>query len=406
VNNDRQRALQLLRRIERESAYASLLLSNDTGFVRTLVLGVLRWRSRLDFVIDAFAKGKIEPEIRDILRLGALQLLFMHVAPHAAVGETVQLAPLRARGFVNAILRRISKGAPEPPDIATRTAHPQWLIDRWTRMYGAERAAKIAEANQGLSFPDVMTDSPPADATASELVPGMWKLTGSSADVGGIVLDEGSGVIADIAAAAGDDVLDLAAAPGGKSLVMRARGARVVSNDISITRIRPLIGRSDAIVVSDGRQPPFARRFRVVLLDAPCSATGTIRKNPELKWRLAESDLASFASLQRELLSSALDLASETVIYSTCSLEPEENDAVIDDVLRARNDFVRGDVAKFANVNVAKWVEDGVLRLTPESGADGFTSQVLILTESRHPCLLPLGVLARRWFLRLQALGT
>ena len=378
MNNERQRALDLLLRIERESAYASLLLTNDSGFVRTLVLGVLRWRSRLDFVIDAFAKGTIEPEVRDTLRLGALQLLFLHVAPHAAVGETVQLAPLRARGFVNAILRRISKGAPEPDDLATRTAHPQWLIDRWTRSYGAERAAKIAEANQELSFPDVMTDSRPADATASELVPGMWKLTGSSADVGGIVLDEGSGVIADIAAKAGDDVLDLAAAPGGKSLVMRTRGARVVSNDISITRLRPLIGRSDTLIVSDGRQPPFARRFRVVLLDAPCSATGTIRKNPELKWRLAESDLASFASLQRELLSSALDLASETVIYSTCSLEPEENDAVVDDVLRTRNDFVRGDVAKLVHANVAKWVENGVLRLTPESGADGFTAQVLL----------------------------
>src|SRR3954465_2416205 len=201
--NERRRPLDLLRRIERESAYASLLLTNDSGFVRTLVLGVLRWRSRLDFAIDSFATGKIEPEIRDILRLGALQLLFMHVAPHAAVGETVQLAPLRARGFVNAILRRISKGAPEPADLATRTAHPQWLIDRWTRMYGAERAAKIAEANQELSFPDVMTESPPADAIASELVPGMWKLTGSSADVDGVVLDEGSGVIADIAAAAG-----------------------------------------------------------------------------------------------------------------------------------------------------------------------------------------------------------
>jgi 16S rRNA (cytosine967-C5)-methyltransferase len=379
--NERRRALDLLRRIEREAAYASLLLTNDSGFVRTLVLGVLRWRSRLDFVIDAFAKGAIEPEIRDILRLGALQLLFLHVAPHAAVGETVQLAPLRARGFVNAILRRISKGAPDPPDVVTRTAHPQWLIDRWTRMYGAERAAKIAEANQELSFPDVMTGTPPADAMASELVPGMWKLTGSSADVDGIVLDEGSGVIADIAAAAGDDLLDIAAAPGGKSLVMRARGARVVSNDISITRLRPLIGRSDAIVVSDGRQPPFARQFRVVLLDAPCSATGTIRKNPELKWRLAESDLASFASLQRELLSSALDLASETVIYSTCSLEPEENEAVVDGVLRTRNDFVRGDVSKFVNANVGRWVEDGVLRLTPESGTDGFTAQVLILVS-------------------------
>jgi len=375
--NERRRALELLRRIERESAYASLLLINESGFVRTLVLGVLRWRSRLDFVIDAFAKGTIEPKIRDILRLGALQLLFMRVAPHAAVGETVALVPLRARGFVNAILRKISKNAPEPADVATRTAHPPWLIDRWMRFYGADRAAKIAEANQELSYPDAMTDSPPADATRSELVPGMWKLTGSSAGVDGLTLDEGSAVIADVAAAAGHDVLDLAAAPGSKSLVMRARGARVVSNDVSISRLRPLIGQSDAIVVSDGRQPPFARQFQVVLLDAPCSATGTIRKNPEIKWRLREDDLPSFAALQKQLLASALDLAAATVVYSTCSLEPEENDAVIEDVLRTRNDFVRGDVAKLVNANVARWVENGVLRLTPEAGTDGFTAHVL-----------------------------
>jgi 16S rRNA (cytosine967-C5)-methyltransferase len=346
--------------------------------VRTLVLGVLRWRSRLDFVIDSFAKGKIEPEIRDILRIGALQLLFMHVAPHAAVGETVELVPLRARGFVNAILRRIaSNPIPEPPDVATKTAHPLWLIERWTKSFGAERAAQIAEANQGLSFPDVMTETPPPDAAPSELVPGMWKLTGSSAEVEGIVLDEGSAVIAGIAADVGDEVLDLAAAPGGKTLVMRARGARVVSNDISIARLRPLIGKSPALVVSDGRHAPFARRFRVVLLDAPCSATGTIRKNPEIKWRLQETDLAAFASVQRELLASALDLASESVVYATCSLEPEENDAVVADVLRGRADFVSGDIAEVVNETVARWVENGVLRLTPEAGTDGFTAHLL-----------------------------
>ena len=222
-----------------------------------------------------------------------------------------------------------------------------------------------------------MTDAPPADATASELVPGMWKLTGSSVDVGGFVLDEGSAVIADIAAAAGDDVLDLAAAPGGKSLVMRSRGARVVSNDISTARLRPLMRRSDSIIVSDGRFPPFARQFRVVLLDAPCSATGTIRKNPEIKWRLREDDLMSFAALQKQLLASALDLGAETVVYSTCSLEPEENDAVVDDVLRGRSDFVRTGVAKFVNANVARWVENGVLRLTPDAGTDGFTATTL-----------------------------
>jgi 16S rRNA (cytosine967-C5)-methyltransferase len=374
---DRRRALSLLQRIEREQAFAAPLLANDNGFVRTLVLGVLRWRSRLDFVIDAFAKGDVEPEIRDILRLGALQLLFMNVAPHAAVAETVQLAPLRARGFVNAILRRMTKSVPEPPDLATRTAHPPWLIDRWIRTYGADRAAKIAAANQELSFPDVMTASPPPDAIASELVPGMWKLTGSSAEIDGYALDEGSAVIADIAAAIGDDVLDLAAAPGGKSLVMRSRGVGVVSNDISISRLRPLMKSGGAIVVSDGRQTAFARKFRVVLLDAPCSATGTIRKNPELKWRVREGDLATFASIQRQLLAAALDLAAENVVYSTCSLEPEENDAVVDAVLASRNDFVRGDVAAHVNAHVAPWVENGVLRLTPEAGTDGFTAHVL-----------------------------
>jgi 16S rRNA (cytosine967-C5)-methyltransferase len=158
---------------------------------------------------------------------------------------------------------------------------------------------------------------------------------------------------------------------------MRSRGVSVVSNDISISRLRPLMKSGNAIVVSDGRRAPFARKFRVVLLDAPCSATGTIRKNPELKWRVREDDLASFASTQRELLAAALDLASETVVYSTCSLEPEENDAVVDAVLAPRNDFVRGDVASHVNANIARWVEDGVLRLTPEGGTDGFTAHLL-----------------------------
>jgi 16S rRNA (cytosine967-C5)-methyltransferase len=367
--NERRRALELLRRIERESAFASLLLIGESGFVRTLVLGVLRWRSRLDFVVRSLSKRKVEPEVIDLLRMGAYQLLYMDVAQYAAVAETVALAPLRVRGFVNAILRRITRGdAPEPTDLATRTAHPQWLIDRWTRMYGAERAARIAEANQELSYPDVLSDAPPAGATPSRLVPGMWKLAGSSAEVEGYALDEGSAVIADIAAASGRDILDLAAAPGGKTLVMRARGAGVVSNDISIARLRRLQGK---IVVGDGRRPPFRRKFQTVLLDAPCSATGTIRKSPELKWRLRESDLPSFAALQRELLASALELASETVVYSTCSLEPEENDAIVAEASGWR--VVRPRV----NDEVAKWLDGDVLRLTPESGADGFTCYIL-----------------------------
>jgi 16S rRNA (cytosine967-C5)-methyltransferase len=375
---ERERAFNLLQRIERESAYASILLQDETGFVRTLVLGVLRWRSRLDHAIETLASrrlNKLDANVLDILRIGIYQLMFMDVAPYAAVSETVDLAgryAKRARGFVNAILRSATKTDLHAlaKDVATRTAHPQWLIDRWTRMFGAERAAAIAEANQQLSYPDVFAENPPTGATASKLVPSMYKLSGSSANVEGYALDEGSGVIADIAAAAGRDILDLAAAPGGKTIVMTARGANVISNDISIARIRPLIGRSRHIVVSDGRQPPFRKRFETVLLDAPCSATGIIRKNPEIKWRLRETDLARFASLQRELLASAIKHASKYVIYSTCSLEPEENDAIT-------ADFEREDVSKFVNSEVAKWVDRGVLRLTPESGADGFTAFAL-----------------------------
>jgi 16S rRNA (cytosine967-C5)-methyltransferase len=237
-------------------------------------------------------------------------------------------------------------------------------------MYGEARAVAIAEANQQLSYPDVFASTPPEGAEPSRLVPGMFKLSGSSANVDGYALDEGSGVIADLTAATGRDILDLAAAPGGKTIVMSARGSDVVSNDVSLARLRPLIGRSREIVVSDGRAAPFRKRFETVLLDAPCSATGTIRKNPELKWRLRENDLQQFAVLQRELLASATELAQRFVVYSTCSLEPEENDAVVAGLQRA-------DAAEFVNPEVARWVEDGVLRLTPESGADGFTAFVL-----------------------------
>lgn len=353
-----------MRRIEAESLYASLVLLHETGFVRTLVLGVLRWRSRLDFVIEHFAQRplrKLDAQVVDVLRLGTYQLLYMETAKYAAVSETVDLTPKRARGFVNAILRRVSEGnVPEPRDVATRTAHPRWLIDRWTRLFGAERAAKIAEANQELSYPDVLSLSgeAPPDAEPSQLVDGLWKLRGSSADLDRerfYPMDEGSAVIAALARAQGDEVLDLAAAPGGKTIYMTHRGARVVANDISIARIRPLKARGARGVVSDGRQPPFAKKFEVVLLDAPCSATGTIRKNPEIKWRLHESDLPNFAKLQRELLASAMTLAAKYVVYSTCSLEPEENDDI---------------VAGYERVGE-------VLRLTPESGADGFTAFTL-----------------------------
>lgn len=374
---ERERALHLLQRIERENLYASLVLIGESGFIRTLVLGVLRWRSRLDFAIEALAKRSIrqlDTAVIEVLRLGLYQLLYMDVPAYAAVSETVDLAPKRARGFVNAILRTATRGKPpEPADLPTRTAHPPWLIERWTRMYGAERTARIAEANQELSYPDVLSmhGAIPPDAVPSKLVGDMYKLHGSSAELDRREfhpMDEGSAVIAAIAHASGEDILDVAAAPGGKAIYMSTHGAHVIANDVSIARLHSL--RDLRRVVSDGRTPPFSRRFEVVLLDAPCSATGTIRKSPELKWRLRETDLAQFAALQKALLQSAMTVAEKTVIYSTCSLEPEENDAVV-------ADYKRVDIAPFVPEGARQWVENGVLRLTPESGADGFTAFAL-----------------------------
>ena len=151
---ERERAYELLRRITDQKLYASLVLQNETGFVRTAVLGVLRWRSRLDFVIASFAGRRIDKIDRaalDVLRLGAHELMFMDSAEYAVVSESVNLAARhanRARGFVNAVMRRIAAGpVPEPGDLPTRTAHPPWLLARWARVFGDERCAAIADAN-------------------------------------------------------------------------------------------------------------------------------------------------------------------------------------------------------------------------------------------------------------------
>jgi 16S rRNA (cytosine967-C5)-methyltransferase len=363
------------------------LLIGETGFVRTLVLGVLRWRSRLDYVIATVAARRIEKidaAVVEILRLGVYQLLYMDVPRYAAVSETVDLAGRytgRARGFVNAILRRAAEGKfAEPHDLPTRAAHPKWLIERWTRMYGAARTERIALADQELSYADVVAlrDAVPPNGVASSLVDDVYKLQESTAELDRAdfyPMDEGSAVIAAVAAATSDDVLDLAAAPGGKSIYMRTRGARVISNDASFSRLTPLRGRDVPVVVSDGRQPPFRRQFATVLLDAPCSATGTLRKSPEIKWRLTEAELAPFARLQKELLTSSFAIAAKTVVYSTCSLEPEENDDVV--AIAGQHGFERIDVTPFVPAGARPWIDDGVLRLTPDSGADGFTAFVL-----------------------------
>lgn len=422
----RQRAYEILQAIEEGKRWTLPGAGDrDEAFVRTVVQGVIRWRLTLDHLISRLSGrdiAKIDPSVLTILRIGIYQLHWMRVPDHAAVNESVEMAKRRAprgRGFVNAILRKATRQdletlMPAGSDLAAlsvRTSHPEWLLERWVRTFGPERAAAIARADQEPSYPDLLVDTRAVSiesvrqmladdgvaAELSSLVPDMLKVRGSTAALGELIdrgevwpMDEGSAIVAMIAGTGGD-VLDMAAAPGGKSLALIRSGNNVVSNDRSFERLLPLVRLRRATgdarirpIVSDGEHPPFRSRIRVVLLDAPCSASGIIRKHPEIRWRLSQSTLERAASLQRVLLNSALDLAAETVVYATCSLEREENDQVVHSVLAARDDFVAGDVADALPEHLHGFVSRGVLRLTPDSGTDGFTAFLLNRRDTGH----------------------
>jgi 16S rRNA (cytosine967-C5)-methyltransferase len=423
--NEREQALAILESYERKGIVAGDSTVGDAGdlrdanFVRTIVHGVLRWRPRLDYVIERLAKrpvASIDEPVRQILRIGLYQVGWMNVPPHAAVSETVDLAARRApraKSFVNAVLRRATErdvaaivpAGSSTAAAAVRSGHPGWLLERWERAYGVERGRSIATANQELSYPDLLVNTArrsPAEvveivarrggeATVSPLVGGVVRLKGPASRLREEIergevypMDEGSIAVVRCLPSDARSVLDIAAAPGGKSLALVLEGRSVVSHDVSIERLLPLrrasqrlAGRDARIVAGDGRRPPFRASFDAVLLDAPCSATGTIRKNQGVKWRLTEPAIRRYAELQRELLRSALAISARYCVYSTCSLEPEENDAVVGAVAGPAG-FERGDLATVVDPSLRPWVEGGVLRLTPESGAEGFTVTLLV----------------------------
>jgi 16S rRNA (cytosine967-C5)-methyltransferase len=269
-------------------------------------------------------------------------------------------------------------------------------------VWGTGRVEKILSANQEFSWPDLLVNERKisvADAEQllrergvpverSPISPRALRLRESTKKIAqeirdGLLypMDEASIAVASLLG--GGPALDLAAAPGGKSLVLRLRGADVVSHDISLRRLLPLrdsygrfFERPPLLAIGDGAVPAFRYgRFNSVLLDAPCSATGIIRKNPEIRWRLRAEDIAEFAATQRRILSGALSLGAREVLYATCSLEKEENDSVCD--VAVDLGYRRVDLREVAPAELLPWIDDGVLRLTPESGADGFTASLL-----------------------------
>jgi 16S rRNA (cytosine967-C5)-methyltransferase len=246
--------------------------------------------------------------------MGIYQLRYLDRVPrHAAVDESVELVK-RARkrsaaSFVNAVLRKVDRDAVAWPSREVELSCPEWLLGRWERHYGAEAAAGIARA---------------------ALVPPETYVRG------GRIQDIGSqSIVPLLDLAAGQTFLDLCAAPGNKTAQALESGVRAIACDLHHHRIAQLRDLSAGLLVLDGTAPlPFARRFDRILVDAPCTGTGTLGRNPEIKWKLRPEDLGDLQRRQRALLANARTVLAPggVLVYSTCSLEPEENEDVIADV--------------------------------------------------------------------------
>ena len=320
----RRLVLEVLGRIERGGAYANLALRaaldrcdldrRDRAFVTDLVYGTTRMRRACDHLIDRFLHDDIQPEVRTVLRLGAYQLHWAGVPPHAAVSATVAVAPRRVQGLCNAVLRRVADYQPTWPGPAVELSVPDWLIDRLVADLGLDDAlAALAAMNRPA--PAVVRDDGYYQDRASQLVA---DLTGEGLVPGG-------------------RVLDLCAAPGGKATALAAAGASVVAADLRPARLGLVaqnadrLGHAVALVAADGRTPPFRPgSFDRVLVDAPCSGLGVLRRRADARWRGGEADLADLALLQADLLAGAAALVRPggQLVYSVCTVTEAETAGV------------------------------------------------------------------------------
>jgi 16S rRNA (cytosine967-C5)-methyltransferase len=407
VSPARAAAFDILLRVERESSYAPELLhsraytsisSVDHSLTTELVMGVLRWRSLLDSQISQISAQpltKLDLEILTALRLAVYQLLFLSRIPsRAAINESVELVK-RARkrsaaSFVNAVLRKfaaVNLPGPglSPPEVhgdsvetlAASSAHPLWLVKRWVEAYGIAAARDICRHNQSVPVTAIRLRYPEAEeqlrvegidlapgavlASARRVRNGDITQTRAFRTGGSVIQDEGSQLVAALVGT-GTRVLECCAAPGGKALALADRNpkAKITAVDLHPHRaslLRRLIHKHDSVggvapnnigvVAADALSLPFAVKFDRVLADVPCSGTGTLSRNPEIKWRLTVEDLSELHVRQLAILRSAMAQVAPggRLIYSTCSLEKEENEDVVEVALAEDSSFRSVDCA-------------------------------------------------------------
>ncbi len=349
VSPARQAAFDVLLAVERGGYAADLLAARardlearDAGLALEIVFGVLRLQAQVDYLILHFSgrdAARLDAEVRAALRLAVYQMRYLERVPaHAAVGESVELIK-RARkrsaaGFANAVLRKVTREPVGWPDRATALSHPAWMLDRWTEHFGAETAEAIARAN--LSPPATYIRVPPgAEPPAGAepaAIPGCYRVPPGGAGPYRIQDIGSQAIIPLLDLQPGRQYLDLCAAPGNKTAQALESGVHAVACDLHLRRLAMLKGLPADLVVLDGSGPlPFRRPFDRILVDAPCSGTGTLARNPEIKWRLDPLHLAALHRLQVALVAQARAFLAPggLMVYSTCSLEREENEDVV-----------------------------------------------------------------------------
>jgi len=384
-------AFDILLRVEREDSYASELLHashyaklsvGDHGLATQLVMGVLRWRSLLDKQIAEHSSQKLlrlDPEVLTSLRLAAYQLLFLDRVPErAAVHESVELVKRAKKRsavpFANAVLRKFSEVAREhdtasaisksntSKELAAASAHPFWLVERWVKEFGFDTAKQICAYDQRI--PETVIRIADAAILGElkrekvELAPGRLLTSSYRVTAGDIahthafrenrlpIQDEASQLVS-LLVGRGSNILDCCAAPGGKTRTLAERNphARIVAMELHPHRARMLRRLVDAnnvhVIVADARNLPTSALFDCILADVPCSGTGTLARNPEIKWRLKLEDLGDLQTRQLGILLSVMQRVSPggRLVYSTCSLEKEENSAVVEKAMSLDHSF-------------------------------------------------------------------
>ncbi|MBN2586302.1 MAG: hypothetical protein JXA64_04085 [Candidatus Fermentibacteraceae bacterium] len=368
------------------------LSGRDRAFALRLLRETVVWRARLDRALARYCSRPLETleePVLAALRAGAAQLLILGTPPHAAVSETVSaLKGHRAGGLVNAVLRKLAaEGEPDTgsASLAERWSHPADLVDRWISRFGTERTIRLMEWNNGVPAIGACIGKAGDDPECGGRYLGDYRVlqrSGSSPlgslDCPAYIQDEAAALVGRsmAAMAAGGEVLEIGAAPGGKTHHLQASASLVISMDSSPARMerwaqnRRRLGWTGAFpLVGSGTAPPLARQFDMVLVDSPCTNTGVYRRRPDARWNWSSAYLIQMAGLQRNLLDSAAELVapSGVLAYSTCSLEDEENVQQVE-----RFESIHGDYRRVDLQVPAELASEGMISIFPtEHGIDG-----------------------------------